>query len=149
MNESPAPETLDAWRGVLFAHAKVLRSLERDMLEQHEILITWFDILSRLADAPGQRLRMRELEEASLFTRSGMTGLADRLEKAGYVRRERSPEDRRGVYLAITQAGLDKFAGVWADHKASIQKHFGQHINIEDARAIVAATDKVREGTVD
>jgi len=134
---------LDAWRGFLFAHARVVRALEADMLEQHDLPLTWFDLLSRIKQAPGQRLRMHQLEEASLFTRSGITGLADRLEQAGFVRRERSAEDRRGVYLAITQAGMDKIDEVWPHHELSIQKHFGQYLDPKGAKALQAATEKI------
>lgn len=144
MENDVDPAILDAWRGLLFSHAKVIRVLEREMSAQHDIPLTWFDILSRLTDTPDHRMRMTELEEASLFTRSGITAIADRLETAGFVERQRSSEDRRGVYLAITQAGLDKFAEVWVDHQRSIQEHFGRHIDAEDAEAITRATKKVR-----
>ena len=146
-------ESLDqsmlVWRGFLFAHAKVVRALEADMLEQHDLPLTWFDLLSRIKQSPGQRLRMSQLEEASVFTRSGITGLADRLEKAGFVRRERSAEDRRGVYLAITQAGVDKIDEVWPDHTLSIQKHFGRHLDSEGAKALQAATEKILNHNVE
>ena len=143
MTENLEAARLDAWRGVLFSHAKVLRALEADMLEQHDLRITLFDVLSRLKGAPDHRLRMSELEEASLFTRSGITALADRLEKVGLVQRERSTEDRRGVYLALTESGLEKFNAVWADHQKSIQEHFGRHIDAEDAAAVTAAMSKI------
>ena len=143
MSETLEPDMLDAWRRFLFAHAKVVRSLEADMIEQHDLPLTWFDLLSRIKQAPSQRLRMHQLEETSLFTRSGITGLADRLEKAGFVRRERSAEDRRGVYLAITQAGSDKIDEVWPDHELSIQNHFGQHLDPKGAKALQAATEKI------
>ena len=143
MTETLEPDMLDAWRGFLFAHAKVVRALEADMIEQHDLPLTWFDLLGRIKQAPGQRLRMHQLEQASLFTRSGITGLADRLEKAGFVRRERSAEDRRGVYLAITQAGTDKIDEVWPDHELSIQNHFGQHVDPKGAKALQAATEKI------
>jgi DNA-binding MarR family transcriptional regulator len=137
---------LAAWRGVLFTEARVVRALAEDMVEQHGLPITWFDLLSRIERAPGRRLRMHELEEVSLFTRSGLTRLADRVEEAGFVRRERSPEDRRGVYLAITDAGVAKINEVWPDHEASIKKHFGQYIDENDAAALRRATQKVLDG---
>ena len=143
MSESLESVMLDAWRGFLFAHAKVVRALEADMLEQHDLPLSWFDLLGRIKQASGQRLRMHQLEEASLFTRSGITGLADRIEKAGFVRRERSAEDRRGVYLAITQAGIDKMDEVWPDHVASIQENFGQHIDAKSAKGLQAVTEKI------
>jgi len=137
--------TLDAWRGLLFAYARAIRGLEADMLEQHDLPITWFDVLSRLSQSPDGRLRMHELEGVSLFTRSGVTRLADRLEAAGLVRRERSPEDRRGVYLVITAAGRAKIAEVWPDHTASIQKHFGQYLDAGDAESLRATIAKILE----
>lgn len=146
MNENVDPETLAAWRGLLFTQAAVIRALEKDMLEQHDLPITWFDLLGRLARSDGRRLRMHELEEASLFTRSGLTRLADRLEEAGLVRRERSAEDRRGVYLAITDAGMAKIDQVWDDHQHSIQEHFGQYLERDDATAIRDATERVLDG---
>ena len=143
MTQRLQPGTLDAWRGFLFANAKVVRALDADMLEQHDLSLTWFDLLSRLKQAPDQRLRMRQLETASLFTRSGITAFADRLENAGFVRRERSTEDRRGVYLAITQAGIDKIDEVWPDHQLSIQRHFGQHVDPVGAKALQAVSQKI------
>ena len=149
MTEKLEQSMLDTWRGFLFANAKVVRALDTDMIEQHDLSLTWFDLLSRIKQAPGQRLRMHQLEEASLFTRSGITGLADRLEKAGFVRRERSAEDRRGVYLAITQAGIDKIDEVWPDHQLSIQKHFGEHLDPEDVKALQATTEKILDPKIE
>lgn len=85
------------------------------------------------------------LPEASGFTRSGLTRIADRIEQAGYVRRERSAEDRRGVYLVmvITEAGIDKIDDVWPDHAASIEEHFGQYIDAKDAESLQIATEKI------
>lgn len=138
--------TLEAWRGLLFAHAKVLRALESDMTEQHGLPITWFDLLSRLSQAPNQRLRMHELEEASLFTRSGITRLADRLEEAGLVRRERSADDRRGVYVALTSLGTARIQEVWPDHINSVERHFGRYLDSDDATALERAANKILKG---
>lgn len=138
-------ETLGAWRGLLFAQAKVLSALEADMMDQHDLATSWFDVLGRLNQAPEKRLRMHELEESVLFTRSGMTRLADRIEEAGLIRRERSAEDRRGVYLVITQAGIDKIDEVWPDHVASIQKHFGQYLDGQDVESLRGVTEKILE----
>ena len=149
MNESPEPGVIDAWRGFLFAHSQVVRALDADMREGHDLSVVWFDLLSRINQAPNQRLRMHELEEASIFTRSGITGLADRLEKAEFVRRERSVEDRRGVYLALTEAGKDKINEVWPDHQLSIQNHFGRFLDPEGAEALKALTDHILDHYAD
>ena len=143
MIERPEPAAIDAWRELLFASAKVVRALEAEMVDKHDLPLTWFDLMGRIKQAPGQRLRMHELEEVSLFTRSGITGLADRIENAGFVRRERSAEDRRGVYLAITQAGIEKMDEVCPDHELGIQRHFGRHLDANAARVMQAVAEKI------
>jgi len=86
---------------------------------------------------------MNELEEASLFTRSGLTRLIDKMEQAGFVQRERVPDDRRGIYVTITAAGHEKVSSVWPDLGTSIHNHFGRHLNQDDAHAIIGALSKV------
>lgn len=142
---SPEPEKVKAWIGIMTTFDAVMRALESDMSEHHDLPITWFDVLNRL-DQGGGRLRLFELEQGSVFTRSGMTRLCDRIEAAGLIRRERSDEDRRGVYLAITETGRGKLAEVWPDHRRAIQEHFAQHIDLDDARAVLVATSKVLTG---
>src|SRR5450759_5300137 len=101
----PATAWADAWRGVLFAGAKVLRVAERDLVEREGFPMAWLDVLAQLYDAPVNGLRMQELEERALFTRSGLTRLVDRIEAAGLVRRESVAGDRRGVRVALTSEG--------------------------------------------
>ena len=79
--------------------------LGRDLQAHSGLSLAFIDALARLCDAPEQRLRMQELQERSLFTHSGMTRLVDRIEKAGLVRRERAPGDRRGVFVVLTAEG--------------------------------------------
>ena len=143
MGAMPDDATIEAWVSQVYAHATVMRSLDDELVAQHELPLTWFDVLSRLKQADGQRLRLHELQEASVLTRSGITRLVDRIEAKGFVKRERSEEDRRGVYVVITQAGLDKLESVWRDHFMSIEQHFGRHLNAKDVAALKTANSKV------
>ena len=114
-NGAPAdPVWWDAWRGVLFANARVLHAVERDLQEHAGLSLPFMDVLGRLYDAPGRRLRMQELQELSLFTRSGMTRLVDRIEAAALVRRERVPGDRRGVFVVLTSEGAAAYESALA-----------------------------------
>jgi DNA-binding MarR family transcriptional regulator len=137
-----------AWGWMLFAHARVLNALGADLLEQHDLPLTWFDVLNRLREAPDQRLRMTDLGERLVFSKSGLTRLIDRIEAAGLVRRERSTEDRRAVYVAITQEGNDKIDEVFPDHIESIERHFGSHLSRRDAEALRSASIKLMGGDV-
>ena len=136
-------ETQDAWKGILFTHAKVVQALEADLQTSADLNLTWLDVMNRLNEHPERRLRFHELAERSLFTRSGLTRLVDRIEQAGYVEREHARDDRRGVYVTLTNAGAAKLESLWPDFTASIQNHFGQHLNRDDIKAVIAATEKI------
>jgi DNA-binding MarR family transcriptional regulator len=135
---SPDETWFDAWRGVLIAGARVLRAAELDMIEHDGIPLTWFDVLSRHSDAGGG-LRMQELEERSLFTRSGLTRLVDRIEAAGLVERQPVAGDRRGVLVALTDQGRRRRAAAFARHRQILEREFGRRLTSEQHRAVADA----------
>ena len=135
----PATAWNDAWRGVLFASAKVLRIAERDLVEREGFPVAWLDILAQLYDAPGNGLRMQELEERSLFTRSGLTRLVDRIEAAGLVRRERVPGDRRGVRVVLTPEGRRRHDKAFVEHMRVIEREFGGRLTPAEQQAVADA----------
>jgi DNA-binding MarR family transcriptional regulator len=135
----PATAWNDAWRGVLFASAKVLRIAERDLVEREGFPMAWLDVLAQLYDAPGHGLRMQELEERSLFTRSGLTRLVDRIEAAGLVRREPVPGDRRGVRVALTPEGRRRHDKAFVEHMRVIEREFGGRLTPAEQQAVADA----------
>ncbi len=135
----PATAWNDAWRGVLFASAKVLRIAERDLVEREGFPMAWLDVLAQLYDAPGNGLRMQELEERSLFTRSGLTRLVDRIEAAGLVRREPVPGDRRGVRVALTPEGRRRHDKAFVEHMRVIEREFGGRLRPAEQQAVADA----------
>lgn len=135
----PATTWNDAWRGVLYASAKVLRIAERDLVAREGFPITWLDVLAQLYDAPGNGLRMQELEERSLFTRSGLTRLMDRIEAAGLVRREPVPGDRRGVRVVLTPEGRRRHDQAFVEHMRVIEREFGGRLTPAEQRAVADA----------
>ena len=139
-NGAPAdPVWWDAWRGVLFANARVLHAVERDLQEHVGLSLPFMDVLGRLYDAPGRRLRMQELQELSLFTRSGMTRLVDRIEQAGFVRRERVPGDRRGIFVVLTSEGGGAYEAAIAQHRSDIEREFGSRLTPGQHEAVANA----------
>src|SRR5207237_2294677 len=85
------------WRSFLRAHAGVIRELGRELAAEAGLPLAWYDVLLQLAEAPGRRLRMAELADRVLLSRSGLTRLVDRLQAEQLVRREPSPDDARGI----------------------------------------------------
>lgn len=132
-------EWWDAWRGMLFATNKVLKVIERDLKEHSGISLMFLDVLSRLYDAPGRSLRMQELQDRSLFTYSGMTRLVDRIERAGLVRRERVPGDRRGVSVVLTPDGAAAYEQAIEKHMRDIEREFAGRLTPEQHRAVAKA----------
>ncbi len=135
----PAALWNDAWRGVLFANARVLRIAELDLIEREGFPITWLDVLAQLYDASGRGLRMQELEERSLFTRSGLTRLVDRIEAAGLVRREPVPGDRRGVRVVLTPEGRRRHDEAFVHHMQLIEREFGRRLRPDQQKAVADA----------
>lgn len=135
----PDPAWWDAWRGILFASAYVLSAAEPMLQEHSGLSMSFLDVLGRLHDAPDQRLRMQELQERSLFTRSGMTRLIDRVEHAGLARRERVPGDRRGVYVVLTPEGNEAYEVAIGKHRDDVQRVFGNRLTEAQYRAVADA----------
>ena len=124
---------LQMWRAFLQTHSTVVKYLERRMQEQHGLPLAWWDVLLQLADGPEGRLRMGELAESVLLTRSGITRLVDRMIIDGLVSRESCPGDRRGYYAVITQKGKDIIERVGLDHSKDAWEVFLGHIHEEEA----------------
>jgi DNA-binding MarR family transcriptional regulator len=129
----------DAWRGVLFACSRVLQAAEPDLIARAGFPLTWLDILAQLYDAPDNGLRMQELEARSLFTRSGLTRLVDRIEAAGLVRREPVPGDRRGVRVVLTPEGRQRHDEAFVEHLRLIECEFGRRLTPEQQKAVAEA----------
>ena len=117
-------EQLAAWSGFLWAHAQVVRMLDRELEQEHGIPLATFDVLFQLGIARNQRLSMSELADAIVLSRSGLTGLVDRLQSSGLVKRELSEVDPREVNVRITDRGFEILAQVTPTHISGIKKQF-------------------------
>jgi DNA-binding MarR family transcriptional regulator len=132
----PTREQLVAWRNFLRAHARINRSLETELVAEQRLSLGSYDVLVQLAEAPRRRLRMAELADAVLLSRSGVTRLVDRLERAGLVARERVAGDGRGVIAALTDRGLDTLRTASRTHLAGVVRHFVAHLDPQDLAEI-------------
>jgi DNA-binding MarR family transcriptional regulator len=124
------------WRGFLRAHATVMRELERELLTATGLPLAWYDVLLQLAEAPGRRLRMAELADRVLLSRSGLTRLIDRLQAEGLVRREPSKDDARGTYTVLTPAGFERLRHAAPVHLAGIRDHWLAHFSDDELRVL-------------
>ena len=142
MSETLSAEGLRAWRGLLTAHSRATAAIERDLEAAGVLPLGWYDVLLALLEAPGQSLRMHELAESVVLSRSGLTRLVDRLDKAGYVRREPCPEDRRGQHAVLTAEGKAALRKTWPVYRKSIQEHFSHHFSAAESRRLAALLER-------
>ena len=144
---SPSPgltsEEQRAWRGFLRAHATVVRALEADLQAEHDLPLASYDVLVQLSEAPDQRLRMTELADRVLLSRSGLTRLADRLEREGLLTREPCPSDARGTLAVLTDAGLDRLRKAWPTHLRGVREQVMSRLSPQEVEQLGALMGKL------
>lgn len=106
---------------------------------------TWYDVLFQLAEAPGKRLRMSELADAILLTRSGLTRSVDRIEAAGLVTRQAIPGDRRSTDIVLTDAGRKKLAAAVPVVSGAIRELFAGQLTEEEASTLIRILGRIRD----
>ena len=121
---TPTTDELATWRWFLRAHATITRALENELEAEEKLSLASYDVLVQLAEAPDRRLRMTELADAVLLSRSGVTRLVDRLERMGLVSRCPVESDGRGVAARLTDAGLGRLRRASRSHLTGVQRHF-------------------------
>src|SRR3954463_14606803 len=124
---------LAAWRGMLQMHAQITQALDAQMRTEHGLSVSSYEVLMFLAEAPGRRLRMSEIADRVLLSRSGLTRLVDRLVQLGYVTRCAAEADGRGSFAELTDAGLDKFQAAQRTHREGVRRFFLERLSTTDA----------------
>jgi DNA-binding MarR family transcriptional regulator len=115
--------------------------LDAELQEQTGLTLRWYDILVHLEEDDG--LKMSELADRIVFSRSGLTSLIDKMEKEGLVRRERQAEDRRVIQLFLTPEGATRLRAARAAHHESIQRHYLDHLTAHDLTALMGPLIKL------
>ena len=129
-------QELAAWRGMLQVHARVTRALDAQMRAEHGLSLSAYEVLLFLAEAPDHRLRMAEIADRVLLSRSGCTRLIDRLAQLGYVTRCPAETDGRGAFAALTDAGLETFRAAQRTHREGVRAYFLGRLDPADTVAL-------------
>ena len=137
---------MGAWEGLLRTVASLLRTFSQELRESEGLPLSWYDVLIQLHEAPDGRLRMQALANRVVLSRSGLTRLVDRMERAGLILREPSIEDRRGYYASLTEEGHRIFLRARPVHESGIYEHFTRHLDDADVDSLRVAVSKVRKG---
>jgi DNA-binding MarR family transcriptional regulator len=121
-------DELRAWRGLLRVHAAVIKALDAELEARHGVPLSSYEVLMFLSEAPEGRLRMCELADGVLLSRSGLTRLVDRLERQGLIARACCPQDARGAFAVLTEAGRDLVARARPTHLDGVRRSFLDHL---------------------
>ncbi len=132
---APTDAGMRAWRAFLEAHAAVSKAMERELREECEFPLSWYDALVQLHEAGGS-LRMHELADHLLLSRSATTRFADRLERAGLIERRSATSDRRGTVVLLTADGKRELKRTAPTHVRGIREHFVERFDEGELAAI-------------
>src|SRR5437764_4870896 len=140
--EVPGLRGLKAWDALLRAHATLLRQLETDLESKAGLALADFDVLAQLAIAGGS-LRMTELADRALISRSGMTRRVTRLVHEGLVRRAHADADGRGVVVQLTKSGLSRLTVAAPVHMRGVSDLFLAKLDDEELAVLESALARV------
>lgn len=131
------------WRAFLEASALLPERLSRELQESFGISIKDYEILVRLSESPDRRIRMSELANLTLSSRSRLTHQIDRLEKAGYVWRGACAEDARGQWCHMSEKGWDLLVAAAPIHVTGVRAHLVDQLTDAEFAALGKAMRKV------
>jgi DNA-binding MarR family transcriptional regulator len=140
---------LGAWRGMLRVHAALVRELDAELDATHDLPLTSYDVLIYLQSAPGKRLRMAELANCVLLSRSGVTRLVDRLEREGLIVRDTCTSDGRGCFAVLTDDGEELLRRARPTHLAGVRERFLRHFTEDELRLLASFWERVQPGASD
>lgn len=140
------PRKLQAWRALVTAHARLFDRLGADLEQEFGLPLAWYEVLLLLSESPAGELRMHELAESRLLSRSAATRLVERMEKAGLVCRSMCAEDRRGTVVSLTDAGRDLFTKAGRLHLSGIERWFARSIESEEAEMLQEVFERLLAG---
>jgi DNA-binding MarR family transcriptional regulator len=136
-----------SWRAYLRGSRFLEEALDRD-LQAHGLQLTEYEILSMLSESDGGRLRMSELADLVVQSRSRLTHTAARLEKRGWVERQSCLSDRRGVELVLTEEGWERLNTMARTHVESVRRHLLDVMGADEFAALGTAMGKVRDAAL-
>jgi len=134
---------LAAWRGLVRVHAALVRELDAELDTRHGLPLSSYEVLRCLSRAPGGRLRMAELAEHVLLSRSGMTRLIDRLEREGMVSRSTCDKDGRGCYAGLTDLGRTTVEQARTTHIEVVRSGFLRHFSEDELLGLASMFERV------
>jgi DNA-binding MarR family transcriptional regulator len=137
---------LAAWRGLLRVHAGLIKHLDAELEESHGLPLSSYEVLLHLESAPERQLRMRDLADLVLLSRSGLTRLVDRLVRDGLIERATCTSDGRGAFAVITPQGIERLEQARQTHLTGVRRRFLSHFEDDELDTLAGFWDRVQPG---
>lgn len=134
-----------SWRAWLDAALLLNARLNRDLQDEHGITLADYEILVHLSEAPDRRLRMSDLADRTLSSRSRLSHQIDRMEKAGLVERQHCTDDRRGAFAVMTDHGWSRIVETAPAHVDSVRRHLVDVLSPEEFAALGASCRRIAD----
>jgi DNA-binding MarR family transcriptional regulator len=131
-----------AWRTYIIASRQLLAALDAD-LKEHDLTLPDYEILALLSDAPDRQMRMSELAKIALLSRSRLSHRMKVMEKAGWLKREPCPVDKRGYFAVMTPKGWKAIVAAAPDHVESVRARFVDHLTRADQQVIAQIFERI------
>ena len=145
------PAVARAWIAFLTAYGRVTRALSSELMDASGMSLADFDVMAQLARAEGYALRMTELADAALISKSGLTRRIDRLAVNGWVTRRRCTEDGRVHWATLTPLGVKAFRAAAPGHLRAVAERFGASLPAGEmdrlTRDLIKIAEKNKERT--
>ena len=138
------PAEMKAWRRYIIASRRLLEALDDD-LDHHELSMADYEVLAQLSDAPDRKMRMSELADVAMISRSRLSHRIKVMEKAGWVKREACPDDKRGYFAMMTAKGFKAIVAAAPDHVHSVRSRFIDLLTKEDQKVLAEIFERVTQ----
>ncbi len=142
------PAEMKAWRRYIVSSRRLLEALDLDLAD-HDLSMSDYEILAQLSDAPERRMRMSELADIAMLSRSRLSHRMKVMEKEGWVKREACPVDKRGYFAVMTPKGWKAIVAAAPDHVESVRTRFIDHLSKADQVALAQIFEKVADALRD
>ncbi|MFF5471262.1 MarR family winged helix-turn-helix transcriptional regulator [Streptomyces achromogenes] len=147
MNEGE--HRVEAWRALLLAHNSAVRAIESDVQRNGRIPLTWYDVLLELRAGGERGLRMQEVAERVVLSRTRVSRLVDEMARLGLVNKRPDPTDKRVTWAVITEDGLAALRETAPVYLRGIWEHFSRHLSDDEADVITQALLRVAHAHTD
>src|SRR5215469_12301151 len=135
-----------AWRALLVAHSRLVPAIERDLQAAGQVSLSWYDVLLELNAAPGRRLRMSELGERAVLSRTRVSRVVDELTAAGLAERQADEADGRSSFAVLTPAGKNALRRAWPVYREAIRRRLGAHLTAQQCRQLARLLEQSTAG---